>query len=164
MFLQRNILVNDIGEPVLCDFGFSRIRHEVSRTQTIHRQGGVARYLAPELSSGPDHYRTERASDLYSMGMTFLALATQIHPFPELDEAAAVSAAQQGKRPTMTGVSTGIPGNCATQLFVLIQEMWDHDPAKRPPAQEAAKKTINIASLVRQSYPTRPQSNAPRAI
>ena len=47
---QGNILINGERNAVLCDFGFSCIRHEVTRTHTMIREGGRLRYLAPELS------------------------------------------------------------------------------------------------------------------
>ena len=38
-----NILVNDSGGAVLCDFGLARIRHEVTRTNTGIIEGGYYR-------------------------------------------------------------------------------------------------------------------------
>lgn len=39
------------GEPIICDFGLSRIRHEVTRTRTMIHEGGRTRFLVPELSA-----------------------------------------------------------------------------------------------------------------
>lgn len=140
--------MNDAGEAVLCDFGFSRVRHEVTRTRTAIREGGVARYLAPELSSGPEKFRTERSSDIYSMGMAFLAIATQSIPFGDYPEHAAIAAAQRGERPSPLSSLVNLPEDCMEELWILMKEMWDHDPKRRPDAPEVAGRMCRITDLV----------------
>ena len=66
--------MNVEGQAVLCDFGLARIRHEVTRPCTSIREGGKLRYLAPELLSGPESFRTTAESDIYSLAMTFFQL------------------------------------------------------------------------------------------
>ncbi|KAF8310006.1 kinase-like protein [Clavulina sp. PMI_390] len=52
-----NVLINSHGQAILCDFGHSRIFHKVPRNTSIVLEGGVQRYLAPELTSGVE-FRT----------------------------------------------------------------------------------------------------------
>lgn len=52
IFSKRNVFVSRTGDCLLCDFGLSRIRHEISRTYTTIHQGDRQRFIAPEISSG----------------------------------------------------------------------------------------------------------------
>jgi len=131
---QGNILIDANGKAVLCDFGFSRIRHEATRTHTTIREGGRLRFLAPELSSGPDKFRTSQASDIYSLAMTFLMLVTLALPFPEMDrELEAVRMAEQGIRPKQPE-RMNIPAGTEDRMWRLLGVMWQQEPKKRPDA------------------------------
>jgi serine/threonine protein kinase len=83
--VQSNVFINEEGEALLCDFGLSRIQHEVTRTLTDIRSGGRIAYIAPELLSGPDHYRTTEATDVYAMAMMFVELGTLLPPYHSVD-------------------------------------------------------------------------------
>lgn len=116
---------------MLCDFGLSRIRHEITRTHTNIRDGGRSRFLAPELSSGPDTFRTSQESDIYSLAMTFLNLCTRNHPFSECArELEAVRAAEQGIRP-IRPATLPFPQSVADDFWELLRGMWAHAPADR---------------------------------
>ena len=131
---QDNILINGERNAVLCDFGFSRIRHEVTRTHTMIREGGHLRYLAPELSSGPDKFRTSSSSDIYSLAMTFLALVTLTSPFMEIDrEFEAANLARQGIRPRRP-MKLNVPPVAEDLLWSLLDDMWQQEPDQRPNA------------------------------
>ena len=131
---QGNILINGERNAVLCDFGFSRIRHEVTRTHTMIREGGRLRYLAPELSSGPDKFRTSSSSDIYSLAMTFLALVTLTLPFMEIDrEFEAANLARQGIRPRRP-MKLNVPPVAEDLLWPLLDNMWQQEPDQRPSA------------------------------
>ena len=128
---QENILIDAKGKAVLCDFGFSRIRHETTRTHTLIREGGRFRYLAPELSSGPFKFRTSQASDIYSLAMTFLTLLTLALPFSEINrEFEAARAAEQGIRPQRPKKMNLMPAE-ENPMWDLLGHMWRHDPEKR---------------------------------
>lgn len=139
--------MNGEGKPVLCDFGLSRIRHEATRNLSLIQEGGTPRYLAPELSIGPLHFRTNEASDVYSLGMTFFALATQTLPFSALTDKAAERAAEIKQRPNPRTSYVSLPENCAQLLWRLMGKMWDHDPESRPLAALVAEEMSWIAWL-----------------
>ena len=139
MTFQNNILVDVNGEAVLCDFGFSRIRYEVTRTQTNIREGGRLRYLAPELSYGPDSFRTTAASDVYSLAMTLFNLSTLRMPYEEhRNEMAAADAARNGQRPQKPNTTRFFAGSFNT-LWELLVLMWKHDDSARPTAATVAQ-------------------------
>lgn len=60
------------------------------------QQGGRARFVAPELSAGPEKFRINEASDIYSLAMTIYALGTGLPPFHHLSIHAATRAAELG--------------------------------------------------------------------
>ncbi|KAF9510687.1 hypothetical protein BS47DRAFT_1407227 [Hydnum rufescens UP504] len=70
-----NVLIDEYGEAVLSDFGFTRIRHGLTRTGTRSTGLGTLRYLAPEVFSG-EVPRATLATDIYSLALTIWGLAS----------------------------------------------------------------------------------------
>ena len=119
------------GEAVLCDFGLTRIKHEVTRTQTSIREGSRLRYLAPELTFGPESFRTTAKSDVYSLAITFFHLSTLCTPFKELNEWAAADAARCRRRPEKFNAPRFLAGSFDV-LWELLELMWAHEKSARP--------------------------------
>jgi serine/threonine protein kinase len=111
--------MNNEGEALLCDFGLSRIRHEVARTRTDIRSGGRVPYLAPELLAGIDQYRTTEASDVYALAMTFVELGTLLPPFHGVvaNEFKLSNLVQDGLRPAAPTTHGNLP-------LPKFQELW----------------------------------------
>jgi serine/threonine protein kinase len=118
--------MNEKGEALLCDFGLSRIRHEVTRTRTDIRSGGMVAYLAPELLAGPDRYRTTEASDVYAMAMTFVGLGTLLPPFHGVvaNEFKLSNLVQDGLRPAAPTTLGNLPLPKFQELWSMMQGMW----------------------------------------
>ena len=128
----------------MCDFGFSRIRYEVTRTHTNVRGGGRLRYLAPELSFGHEYLRTTTASDVYSLGMTLFNLTTLCQPFEEYrNEMAAADAARKGRRPQRPDTTRFFTGHFDT-LWRLLVLLWASDESDRPAAATATQRLERI--------------------
>ena len=128
---KRNIVVTSTGDCLLCDFGLSRIRHEVSRTLTTIRQGGRLRYLAPEIC--PAEEEDLRTTDIYSLAMTIYTLGTRSQPFGDIKESSACRAAREGRRPSKPALLGWLMKDEADPLWSLIERMWDQQPRFRPP-------------------------------
>ena len=63
------MLIDDSGKAVLCDFGLTRIRADVT-SRTAKVDGGIVgsrNWMAPELLLGGS---PKKASDIYAFGMT----------------------------------------------------------------------------------------------
>jgi len=120
---------------MLCDFGFSRIRHGVARSLTINQQGGRLRFIAPEITAADCDFRTNEPADIYSLAMTIYALGVGSVPFGELKNCrAADAAAQRGVRPSKRDSLGGLTTADTKFLWFLLTKMWDHDPQRRPTA------------------------------
>lgn len=72
-----NILISDIGEVKIVDFGLSREEHQ----QTVSIRGemsGTPQYLAPEYIDGK---KLTNKTDIYSLGITLFYMTSGILPF-----------------------------------------------------------------------------------
>ncbi|KAF8309456.1 kinase-like protein [Clavulina sp. PMI_390] len=142
-----NVLIDNDGKAYLCDFGLSRIQHEVTRSRTMIQEGGKLRFLAPELSaSAATRFRTTRKSDIFSLAMTFLAAWSGEAPFPEIQNEwkviSNVVGGQRPKRPSRFIFSfTKRFGNA---LWRLLKKMWKHDPSGRPQGSQVVKRLDQI--------------------
>jgi serine/threonine protein kinase len=70
MFPQLNVLIDDGEKAVLCDFGLSHVKVDVSRRtkkQDAEVVVGSYNWMAPELLMGGD---LEEPCDIYAYGMT----------------------------------------------------------------------------------------------
>ncbi|KAF8301399.1 hypothetical protein DL93DRAFT_2160894 [Clavulina sp. PMI_390] len=141
-----NVLVDATGNPFLCDFGLSRVRHEVTRTRTLLQEAGRLRFLAPELSGGwGNRFRTSTASDMFSLAMTFLNVWTGQVPFPELRNDAKVAASfRKGRRPKLVATTTSLAPAPTRDLRNLLNDMWAQEPQSRPPSTDISNRLHNI--------------------
>lgn len=73
MFRQSNVLIDNNGEPKICDFGLARIVNGVARSglTTTTRHNSTPLYAAPEILLADDDappFEPSTASDIYSLG------------------------------------------------------------------------------------------------
>lgn len=74
-FLQANILVNDLGEAVLADFGFASMRADHSASFILSPSSamkGTYRWMAPELFGDGDSLPHTTRSDIWAFGCVVL--------------------------------------------------------------------------------------------
>ena len=170
IFLKRNVVVSRTGDCMLCDFGLSRIRHEISRTHTTIHQGGRERFIAPEIASGIE-WRINEKSDIYSLAMTIYALGTKSFPFEHIDRGAvACKLAREGERPQKPSSLGGLTAEETEHLWTLMERMWNHNPQHRPTVSRARDEISRsglmclelsapiVASSMRVRPPTPPTS------
>ncbi|KAF8309928.1 kinase-like protein [Clavulina sp. PMI_390] len=150
---DRNIIVTASGDALICDFGLSRIRHDITRTHTIIHEGGRLRFIAPELSMGPMQFRSNEASDIYSLAMTIYRLGVHKLPLWNIaDDRQAVKLLETGIRPgfisELQPVSEGekfigLDIACNMKLWLLLQQMWVHVPMERTTASAVRDQLIS---------------------
>ncbi|KAF8308332.1 kinase-like protein, partial [Clavulina sp. PMI_390] len=132
-----NVLLDENGCPYLCDFGQSRIRHEVTRTRTKQQAGGKARFLAPELTeSSIDRFRTSWKSDIYAFAMLSLNMWTGEKPFSDIELEWQVSSklvkGARPKKPRNTSIQINLDKSVENAFWNLLMKMWAQDPDSRP--------------------------------
>jgi serine/threonine protein kinase len=73
--LQLNILIDDSGKAVLCDFGLSRIKADVTTRTTFSERNiaGSRNWMAPEQLMGGV---PKKPCDIYAFGMTIYEVST----------------------------------------------------------------------------------------
>jgi len=140
----RNILLSELLEPAVADFGFARVlakEEDVGKTMTTI---GPLKWMSPE-SLQNQQYSTK--SDVWSYGVTAWETITRGEiPYGELDSVAASIQVSNGKR-------LKLPNNCPKKLTSLIVSCWNTNPDDRPTMQEMfenlesfEKENLNLAS------------------
>lgn len=85
---------DDIGNPVLVDFGFAKTHFPDSGSSFMSKETwGTPEYLSPERASAQVH--DERLSDIWALGISFFEMATGRTPFEKQDETFDTEAARK---------------------------------------------------------------------
>lgn len=144
--------MDEKGNALLIDFGLARIKHEVTRTISSIKTGGIYRYMAPELYSAilnDTDFRTSYASDSYSLGMTIVELLTLEHPYPQYGTPeAAAQQALQGVRPRQPDTIANFPLDILGALWRFLENMWAHDAENRPSLDGTEAKLTELLTLL----------------
>jgi hypothetical protein len=75
-----NLMRTPEGEPVILDFGLAREEDGVGHTLSASGEvSGTPAYMSPEQMTG--RARTDRRSDVWSLGIVLYEMATFAHPF-----------------------------------------------------------------------------------
>ena len=146
--MQANILVDEKGHACLSDFGLSEIKaktESIRMTESANqapRHVGTLSWMAPEqFIDGPS-----KQTDIYSFGITMWEIYTMKVPYQHMlhpVEAFIHFVGNLGKRPEM-------PEHFRTSdadLWELMEEAWDQDPAVRPAAHELSSRIGRLSYI-----------------
>ncbi|TFK38500.1 kinase-like domain-containing protein [Crucibulum laeve] len=130
---SHNVLINEAGSPVLCDFGCSKILEVRGFTTSF---AGAYRYMAPELFTSMIDPEADvnpvltKETDIYSFSMVCVEILTGKIPYPNIrNEFTIARKVPDGLRPVK--VDAGIHSE-SDDIWPLLEECWDVDPSTRP--------------------------------
>ncbi|KAH0796067.1 TKL family protein kinase [Histomonas meleagridis] len=121
----QNILLDESGLPVICDFGTSRRVDQATMTG----QCGTPNYMSPEFIKN-EHY--DQSVDVYSYGTILWEMLTEQVPFGDKE-------APQVVYLILINQQLEIPEDCPKHLSRLIEQCRDTDPTQRPSFKEIVK-------------------------
>ncbi|KAJ7733804.1 kinase-like domain-containing protein [Mycena metata] len=146
-----NVLVDNSGSALLCDFGLARIKADMtSRTRTGNaRVSGSRNWMAPELLSGS---LVSPRSDMYAFGMTVYELYTDEIPLAAIPPGDFIQLVyRDGVRPERPDAEE-FP-KLHDSVWELAERCWGKDPKARPTARQAHDKIANLL-MVEPARPT----------
>ena len=133
-----NILISDIGEVKVVDFGLSREEHQ----QTVSIRGemsGTPQYLAPEYIDGK---KLTNKTDIYSLGITLFYMTSGILPFQGRTAMALLNKQLNEAPPILCETTHDI----SKDFSDLIEKMLIKDPDERISLEEMAAELHRLAA------------------
>ncbi|KAI5117272.1 hypothetical protein M0805_001002 [Coniferiporia weirii] len=142
-----NILIDDDGEPLLCDFGLAVVVEDLTHLpiSTTLQNCGNPRWMAPELFTSEDNI-VGPESDVWALGMVLLEITALVTPYYELQNSAQVIIhIHNGGRPVRPRGKDVIDRGLDDGLWALMQRCWTERPSLRPTASQALAVLENLA-------------------
>jgi len=143
-----NILMDAKGIPRLSDFGLCSVTRNIeSVNASTPHQGCTIRYCAPELLDVGNAVKDVKRkptnkSDVYSLSMVIVELATGKMPFPDYTDHNVTIMISKGKRPSKPsrfeapGISSGV--------WKVAKKCWHEKPKERLESREILQHLENL--------------------
>ena len=134
-----NILIDDNGNGLLCDFNTAENLEDLDK---IHTTCGTLAYLAPEAYQRKKY---SEASDIYSLGITMYAMLNGGRlPFTEYGFADQETGVYKRLAGTPLPLPAGLAvSEAAIQLIALLKKMCAYDPIERIKSFEECLEELN---------------------
>jgi len=140
-----NVIVNDNGDAMLCDFGLLPDMQvaEFGMTTSDREISSTAGYVSPELL---ETGQWTKASDIYAFGSLILEVLSDRPPFPDQHFIKTLNSILAGE----TSSKASHPGLPAA-FWPAIQRCWEVNVSKRPSADELSSLIAEAQVLHAQS-------------
>ena len=148
---KRNTTHNEMGEPILTDFGLAKLLGLSASTLTA-TQPGTPYYIAPELVRG---YAGNERSDIYSLGIILYQMVTGTLPFHGDTPTAVMALHLHATPPPPTLINPNTPLSLATVIMRCLAK----DPMARFPSADALAGAIAEALNVQGPIPSAPSTS-----
>ncbi|KIJ56647.1 hypothetical protein M422DRAFT_197712 [Sphaerobolus stellatus SS14] len=132
-----NILIDDIGQPLLADFGLSKIMENLTGVPFTQSKGisESYRWFAPEMCCSPGIISLK--SDIFAFSMTVIEIFTGRPPYDHIHLTTEVLFKMQlGDRPKKPNSPELIARGFTDNIWDVISSCWDPVPEKRPSIDE----------------------------
>jgi serine/threonine protein kinase len=116
-----NILINDLGQTLIGDFGTSRYEWDDA---TLTGETGTVNYAAPEQYKDEEGYTNK--VDIFSFGLILYEILLGTAVFPH------AMPPFQIMRQVLKGDMPSIPERCGPFMQRLIPRCWSRNPQARP--------------------------------
>ncbi|MBV8570494.1 MAG: protein kinase [Acidobacteriaceae bacterium] len=136
----ENLMVRSDGYIKVLDFGLARQlmpAGQAGSTNVSSIPGGTLNYMSPEQTRGET---SNRASDIFSLGLTLYELATGTHPFATDSAIDTAHAIGHNTHKRASALNPKIP----EALDRLIGLMLAKDPSNRPSAEEVGSRLTGM--------------------
>ncbi|TFK19231.1 kinase-like protein [Coprinopsis marcescibilis] len=136
-----NVLINELGVPVLCDFGRSRIITSRGYTSPV---AGAQRYTAPELieledDSGP----ITKASNVFAYALVSLEVLTDLIPFHKIKNTMRVVNYILSRGRPMKSEYSQLSKE-PESVWHIQEECWAAEPDARPTMNYVAERLRDL--------------------
>ncbi|KAG8870749.1 hypothetical protein FRB97_009418 [Tulasnella sp. 331] len=136
-----NILLTEQLDPLICDFGMTKIRDGYDATSTTLQGAGSYRWMSPELMC--EGSKTKE-SDVYAFGMTIVEVLTGFAPLPRLSQVPFIRAIMADQRPPYEPSSR--QGQDFEPLWRIASACWAPEPTGRPTASTVVRLIAQIGT------------------
>ncbi|KAJ7819707.1 TKL/TKL-ccin protein kinase [Mycena olivaceomarginata] len=132
-----NIVINGRGQPLIADFGLSRIVEDITGIPFSQSREAPDpyRWFAPEVCIGQGVFFL--SSDVYAYGMTVLEILTHERPYNNVKHITEVlMRAAKGEKPLRPTADKVIRRGLDDDMWALLCLCWATEPSHRPTIQQ----------------------------